>query len=714
MNKLITLAIGGLFLCSTTKAQTLAVEPNTSRVKSSTLANIKDKPTALTSLEQARKQLMQLFNLYRDYSITIDTSSFKPDDPKLDDIISDEKATPVAFGAYLEKMRGVIQKRLAKLNPDEVAERSRLIGGLSLLNSAKCLEDDKSTVNFVRMKDFDGNDIMGYPLDSLKVNSRYGMVDKFKEGYARIKKDQVYGYINLCGQEIVICQYEQAEPYNLGKALVKRVDWYFVDTKNEESETLDNVIDAKSFAHGVSWAKMINGKQALIDNTYDASKKPISQLYDGLDPFYKNNVFRVRNGKKFGLIDYEGKTKLDVMYDLIEPTNMSGIYKIHQNNSIGIIDSTWVIRLTPVYEAISEFNQFGLAIGKTPKGYVVIDRNGFRTSKLYQSISEYNEYGVASIKDDFKNYGLIDANLNVIVQPKYASIGNFNELGLASACYLNGKCGFIKYDGTEQIKAQYESVGSFNKFGLAVATTSVNNCGGKNGEKCSAQVILDRNGNLIVPVTDESIEKKIRYQLTDSLHSERYIVVNAYEGNNPASQFIIIDKDNFQLITAVAYSSISSPDLHGLIRVRKGDYWGIVDTTGKLLTKPIYKDIRRVGEAYYAAENKDGKWGFLNKKGKPQIPFEYEEVKAYRFGYAPVSKGKGKWGLINRFNAKIVPCEFVTVELNPDETKFVVTDSEDVKYVINDQGECETNKFKFEEVRAKANKEVVKTKPTKQ
>jgi hypothetical protein len=402
------------------------------------------------------------------------------------------------------------------------------------------------------------------------------------------------------------------------------------------------------------------------------------------------------------------------MYDLIEPTNLSGIYKIHQNNSVGIIDSTWAIRLTPVYESITEFNQFGLAIGKTAKGYVVIERNSFKTSKLYQSISEYNDFGIAIIKDDYKNYGLINADLKVIVEPKYASIGNFNELGLASACYLNGKCGFIKYDGTEQIKAQYESVGSFNKFGLAVATTTVANCGGKNGENCIAQIILDKNGNLIVPVTDESIEKKIRYQLTDSIHSERYIVVNAFEGNSINPQFIIIDKDNFQLITATAYNAISSPDLHGLIRVRKGDFWGMVDTTGKLLTKPTYRDIRRVGEAYYAAENKEGKWGFLNKKGKPQIPFEYEEVKAYRHGFAPVSKGRGKWGLINKFNAKIVPCEFNSIELNGDETKFEVVDAEDVKYIINDQGECETNKIKFEEIRARANKESAKPKPTKQ
>ena len=708
-----TLLIGGLFLSSTINSQALVADYNQSRTKNSSSLVPTSTPTESTNLEQARKQLMQLFNLYRDYSITLDTASFKGTFMKEDDeknvyvkgkSIPDNSAKQVPFSVFLDKMKGIMQKRLEKLKPEESAERSRLIGGLTMLNSAKCLADDKTQVSFVPMKDLDNNDIMGYSLDSLRKTSRYGLVENYKEGYARIKKDQVFGYINLCGDEVVICQYEKAESFNNGRAIVKRVDWYFVDSKNEESEPLDNVIDAKSLGQGVSWVKMINNKQAMIDNTYDVSKKTISQLYDAIEPFYKNIVYRIRNGKKFGLLDIQGKTKLDVMYDNIEPTNISGIYKLYQNNSIGLIDSTWAIRSTPVYESISEFNQFGLAIAKTAKGYTLIQKNTFKTSKFYNTISEFNEYGVATISDEFKNYGLIDAEMKVIIEPKYVSIGVFNELGLASACYPNNKCGFIKFDGTEQIKAEYESVGNFNKFGLAVARTVIPNC--KNGDKCLAEIVLDKNGNIIIPTTDESIKNKFRYELTDSLHSDKYIIVKVSdESSKQNTRFMIVENETLKLITATAYDAITPTDLHGVFRVRKNDLWGMVDTLGKLLTKPTYKEIRRVGEAYYAAQNAQGKWGFLNKKGKPQIPFEYEDVKQYYFGFAPVSKGKGKWGIINKYNAKFVPCEFKSVSLNGAETKFEVTEEEGTVYVINDKGECETNCVKFEQIRAKANKQ---------
>jgi hypothetical protein len=713
----ILLLIGGLFSSSIIYSQALVADLNQSRIKNSSTNTFTSSPAPVT-LEQARKQLMLLFNLYRDYSVSIDTQSFKgvyvkskgittKDDESLnDETFAEEKITPVSFSTYLEKMNSVIQKRLIKLKPEETAERSRLLGGLNLLASAKCLADDNVQAYFVKMKDLDGNDIMGYSLDSLRKTSRYGLVESYREGYARIKKDQVFGYINLCGDEVVICQYEKAEPFNNGRALVKRVDWYFVDSKNEESESLDNVIDGKSLGRGVSWVKMINNKQTLIDNSYDVSKKTMTQLYDAIEPFYQNTVYRVRNGKKFGLLDIDGKTKLDVMYDNIEPSNLSGVYKIHQNNSIGLIDSSWSIRTTPVYESISEFNAFGLAIAKTPKGYTLIQKKTFKTSKFYQTIGEFNEYGVATISDDAKNYGLIDAEMKVIVEPKYVSIGVFNELGLAPACYPNNKCGFIKYDGSEQIKAEYESVGSFNKFGLAVARTIIPNCGNKNNEKCITEIVLDKNGNTIIPTTDESIKGKFHYELTDSLHSDRYIIVKVLDDNTKQTpKFMIVEKDNLQLITATSYDAITASDLHGVFRVRKGELWGLVDTTSKILTKPIYREIRRVGEAYYAAENALGKWGFLKSNGKPQIPFEYDEVKQYRFGLAPVSKGKNKWGLISRFNAKLVPCEFKSVALNESETKFEVTDEDGTVYIINDKGECETNSLKFEQIRAKANKQ---------
>ncbi len=660
-------------------------------------------PKAIEAIEEARRRFKTLFNLYRDFSITIDTVSFNNSDlsssntPEMDMSI---------FSNYLDKMTGVLTKKVDKntFNSAEArAERSHYLAGLSILKSAKCLESDAQANTFVRTRDMDGNALMAFELDAIRNSSRYGLVENFKEGFARIRKDQVYGYLNLCGDEVITCQYERAEPFNSGQALVKRVDWFFVGNDGNESEALENVAEAKALKQGISLVRMTNGKQALIDNNYANSKVSISQLYDAIDSFYKKDVFRVRNGKKMGLIGLNGKTIFDAIYDNIEPTNVVGVYRIFQNKGVGLLDTTWAIRTSPTYESISDFNQFGLAIAKNKRGSAFVHSGTYKMSKYYDEVTDFNEFGVSTIRNEGNLYGLIDTNLSVIIQPKYISIGYFNKLGLASACYAGSKCGFIKYDGTEQIKANYEAVGNFNNYGLAVARTSVQNCNGNS--TCKSEVIIDQNGNTIVPISDEGIKKKLHYQLTDSLHDERYIIVNVMEENIPiVTSYMLINKNNLQLMTNTPYRSIAPMDIYGNIRVEKKGKWGMIDSTGKVITKPTYQEIKRVNDAYYATQNDKGKWGFLNKKGKPQIPFEYQEVRSYRFGFAPVSKGRGKWGLINRFNAKIVPCAFRTIQLNEAETKFKIEDDTNTVYVISDKGECETNCPKFEDLRAKANK----------
>jgi hypothetical protein len=656
------------------------------------------------AMEEARRSFKMLFNIYRDFSVTIDTSALSSE---VDVSPKNDETNKQNFGAYLDKMSTILSKKVEKLNPntkETLKERSHYLAGLNTLKSARCLQTDKNTQTFVRTRDMDGNMLMAFDLDVLRYSSRYGQVANYREGFSRIRKDQVYGFLNLCGEEVVTCQYERAEPFNLGKALVKRVDWFLVDADGNETEPLENVADAKALKQGISWVRMTNNKQALIDNSYAINKVSLSQYYDAIDTFYNKEVFKVRNGKKIGLIGLDGKTIFDAIYDNIEPTNLAGVYRIYQNKTVGLVDTTWAIRTSPTYESISDFNEFGIAIAKDKRGYSYVHANSFKMSKFYLSVSEFNEFGVSTMRNEGNLYGLIDTNLTVVVAPKYASIGVFNDLGLASACYPDGKCGFIKYDGKEQIKANYESVGNFNSFGLAVAQTLVENCDGKNAP-CKVEVIIDRNGNTIIPVSDEAIKKKLHYVVTDSLREDKFIIVQVSEGElSKLSSYLLIQKNNLQVITATPYSTISPMDDLGNIRVEKKGKWGIIDSVGNVLCKPVYQTIRRVNETYYAVQTDKNKWGFLNKKGKPQIAFEYEEVRSFRFGFAPVSLGKGKWGLINRFNAKIVPCVFRSVVMNDAETKFQITDEENVMYIINDKGECETNCPKFEKLRAAANK----------
>jgi hypothetical protein len=670
--------------------------------------------TAIFSTDLARKKLTTFFNLYRDYTVSFESlekEHAKPEADFKEEVTSKGLATGLnetEFTAYATKMQAILNRRLEgiKGNTAEAqAERSRYHGALTMLKSAGCLNKAQpKNRSFGNAKTLDGLNLIAFPLDSLRRNNRYGTVEDYKEGYSRIRKDQVYGFINLCGEEVITPQYERAEPFNDGRALVKRVDWFFVSPDGEESEPLENLAEAKALAYGISWARLTNGRQVLFDNQFDTKRTFISQLYDGIDPFFKGIKFQVRQGKKVGIIGADGKEVLPVVYDYIEKSNTEGVYKVGQNNLIGLVDSNWQVRVPPSILTMTEFNKYGLAVLKTDKGLALIDRKTFKLSPYYTFIGEFNKFGVATFRTAKNLMGVMDSTMKILIEPVYASIGEFSETGLAAACYPDGKCGFIHHSGKQQISAKYESVGSFNQFGLAVARQKIDNCL-KEGATCSVDIVIDEQGKVIIPYSQEAIEKDLRLAVTDSVFSDHYLVVDAVKQDGSLIQKMLINLNTRALITPTPLEMIVPLDPLGVFRVRKDNLWGMIDSTGKVLARTQYKEINRQNEEYYAAQNDKNKWGYLSKKGRPQIAFEYDDVSSFRAGLAAVSKGRGKWGIINKFNGKIVPCVFKSVDFNEKTMDFEVRDAENALMLLDRAATCKSNCTKFEDYRAKANKE---------
>ncbi|NJN33967.1 MAG: WG repeat-containing protein [Saprospiraceae bacterium] len=343
--------------------------------KAATSANVSARSSEKKDAVQARKALTLILNRFREYSVSVEASSLDQDAISKE-LATSESAPSTSFKDYLDKMKGVLDKKLEGVTGNDenaMFQRARMKGGLNMLVSAKCLEGQEQN-NFVQARDLDGNDLISFPIDSLRRGTRFGTVENYREGFARVKKDQVFGYLNLCGEEVITAQYSRAEPFNAGRAVVKRVEWYFVDAQGNESEAITGFTDVKALSRGVSAIKLPDGKFAFIDNNYDVSKKPISQSYDLIEPFYQNVVFKVRTGKKVGLLGLDGKTKLPVEYDNIEATKVAGVYKISINNMVGLIDTSWSIKLQPTYTSITDFNQFGLATAIHPKGTILVQK----------------------------------------------------------------------------------------------------------------------------------------------------------------------------------------------------------------------------------------------------------------------------------------------------------------------------------------------------
>ena len=128
----------------------------------------------------------------------------------------------------------------------------------------------------------------------------------FKEGFASVKKDGKWGYINTKGEQIVECKFDSVGNFNEGFAAVKKDGkWGYINTKGEQ------IVECKfdyacNFYEGLAWVKKdrkwgyINTKGYFV--IFDESKNEIEVFDKAIDR--SNNTFYLsRLGDKFGLLD---------------------------------------------------------------------------------------------------------------------------------------------------------------------------------------------------------------------------------------------------------------------------------------------------------------------------------------------------------------------------------------------------------------------------
>jgi hypothetical protein len=584
-------------------------------------------------------------------------------------------------------------------------EKSKKNRAIAVSISNKCFKDKKDGA-YAAHVDLDGEQITAFNTESLKENPRYGVIDKYKEGFARISKDQVYGYLNLCGEEAITCQYDYAEPFNGGKALVKKFFWFFVDANGNESEQLQGVTEAKAIKFGVSLAKFKNGKFALISNEFDKSMTALSAFYDEITPF-SENIFLARNGKTVGLLMLDGSKKTDIIYEKIVLSQMSDWVYVYEKGKMGLQSLSRETYIKPTYDNISGF-YFGNQIffnAQSAEGETLYDVTINRKSNTYKSISTFNENGVAIIQSEAKMFGLMDKNMNILVNPQYSSFGSFNkETGLAEvgknvgeeklAGLIDGQKihGYINEKGVEVIPTKYEKVSGFNKFGFVVVTERPNGCA---SNACLNEYVFNSKGTLCMGNSSQVN----RYTLTDTLFNNRYLLVKTFEVRKDKAAMDglnLLDKDKLKPLAQESFVAIKRMDTHIFAIENESKKWGLIDTTGKVFIPNAYKEVSFLSEGLYAVKYDNDKYGFINKVGKVQVSFDYIAVQSFMNGLAIVAKGTNKVGLINKFNAKVVPCVFSSIK--NEGNKYVIVDKSNNTFALDNQGNCTENCTEFYKV----------------
>jgi len=577
-------------------------------------------------------------------------------------------------------------------------------------NAVSCF-NNKPGFELTQSKDFDGRDILAFPLEKLRTNVRYGYIENYKQGFARTKKDGVWGFLNLCGDEIIPCQFEKAENFNEGKALVKRVGWLFIDNIGVESEELQDVVDAKALTKGLSLVKFKNNQMGLIDNNFDKTNKPVSRLYDEIIVL-NSNTLAVKISAKWGVFKIGEGAVTETNFDLIEPSGRADLFKVYLNKKVGLINAHGEILWKPEFKVITDVDRYGFVKGIGETKQQLINMNDFSVSKAYKQLMDFDSKGLGIIQAQNNLFGLLDKDLKTILEPQFMSIGPIGEFDLVPVSKevigKGIKYGFVNLKGVEVIPLEFESVGKINQKGLLVVKEMVS-CNldekGKRIGKCKADKVIDVNGNtVILPVTKYPDAGKINYTVTDSL-VQHCIVVRAFkhEDKDKNVKFILVRGEDFKVITPEPFDFVQVVNKHQFFFVRLNGRWGTLDTTGKYLAKCQFKTAPIESEGYYLVQHENGKYGYLDQRGKVQVSPDYEALDPFKNGFAIASKGENQMGLINKFNAKIIPFVFKEIKYMETTKEYVVLDKDNNRYVLNQQGECRINCRELETIRIKLN-----------
>lgn len=237
----------------------------------------------------------------------------------------------------------------------------------------------------------------------LITNYAYEMAAPFKEGRALVKLDGYWGFIDYEGNEVIEPQFETANSFTEGCAIVENYKWYAININGETvSKSYDYMSD---FSEGLSavclrhnWGFVdVNGNEK-IPLIYDAvfnfnnrcaivkknrkygivskaGNEIISPSYDFISGISKNNKIAVSINDKWGITNLLGETDLNLEYESLF-IYMNDLYCAKKNNKYGYIDDNKNIIIPFIYDDAEVFvNGIAKVVKGDKTGYIDTQNN---------------------------------------------------------------------------------------------------------------------------------------------------------------------------------------------------------------------------------------------------------------------------------------------------------------------------------------------------
>ena len=330
------------------------------------------------------------------------------------------------------------------------------------------------------------------------------------------------------------------------------------------------------------------------------------------------------------MIDRTGRVIVEPSYRGIHPDDSGRFARVWSREYAGLIDRTGRVILPLEYQEI----------GQIKRGLMVVRRNDFAgivdtagrivTPIRYERIRSY--YGIFMLKED-QQWGITDSNGCVLVEPRYTDFryqhGNLMQVS------IGGKWGLVSTSG-RIVPPRYDSTAAFTP---AILRVRVNDKWGL--VDTSGRVVMKPRYSFITP--PGYLTPRHAQITTGGRFDRRRGAIGAKWG--------IIRTDGTVVVEPV-FDEIGREVLAGMIRVRRKDRWGLIETTGRWVVPAQYESESPRGDHGIWLRN-GTQWTLFGKDGKILHTGRYDDIMWIR-GFARTTRDTLR-GLIDRNGRCIFP-----------------------------------------------------------
>ena len=414
--------------------------------------------------------------------------------------------------------------------------------------------------------------------------------------YFALYENNLWGIIDSNGKKVIEPMYQEM---------------LIVVNKEKDVFLCTYDIDEES---GTYKTKAIDSKNEMLFTKYN-KVEAIENIDSSGNLWYENNVLKVKQNDKFGLINLDGNELIAPIYD--EIYSLKGIKEsliIKQDGLYGLLNNKGNLIISPKYKEIKSLDEKDYQ-----KGYITIDEND--------------------------KYGLLDATGKTILENKYERIDNI----YSDNYYVieeSGKQKLINKTGEEASLTDYDKITQIINSGIVYSKDNKYGVINFNGETLVKPIYdyLEEINTDVFKATlndkcgliDLNEEIKLTYEYTDIYYNKDAKIYIAENADYTSS----IYNSNFELKAIGVISELNNDNQY--IKLKTNDTYKYYNFDME------EKDIKYIlsSNTLYVSKN-NGKYGFVNKKGDIVIDYIYDDATEQNsFGFAAIKKD-GLWGAID-------------------------------------------------------------------